>query len=102
MADSKTAPARPSFAPRHTGPVTALQVIELVLDKVGAGYRPATIDHVSAGDPLAPVTGIALTPIALLAVLRHAAYAGHNLVITYDPSFWSSSMASRSISKSSV
>lgn len=91
MADSKTAPARPSFAPRHTGPVTALQVIELVLDKVGAGYRPATIDHVSAGDPLAPVTGIAVTPIASLAVLRQAAEAGHNLVVTYDPGFWSSS-----------
>jgi len=91
MADSKPAPARPSFAPRHTGPVTALQVIQLVLDKVGAGYRPATIDHVSAGDPLTPVTGIAVTPIASLAVLRQAAGAGQNLVITYDPGFWSSS-----------
>jgi putative NIF3 family GTP cyclohydrolase 1 type 2 len=91
MADSKPAPARPSFAPRHTGPLTALQVIQLVLDKVGAGYRPATIDHVGAGDPLTPVTGIAVTPIASLAVLRQAAGAGQNLVITYDPGFWSSS-----------
>jgi putative NIF3 family GTP cyclohydrolase 1 type 2 len=91
MPDAKPAPAKSHFAPRHTGPTTALQVIQLVLDKVGVGYRPATIDHVSAGDPLTTVTGIVVTPIASLAALRRAADGGHNLVITYDPGFWSTS-----------
>lgn len=89
MADATPAPVRSTFAPRHDAPITALQAIQLVLDHVGAGYRAATIDHVSAGDPLTAVTGIAVTPIASLAALHQAADGGHNLVITYDPAFWS-------------
>jgi putative NIF3 family GTP cyclohydrolase 1 type 2 len=91
MADFKPVPARPAspFAPRHTGPITVLQVIELVLARVGAGDRSGTVDHVSAGNPLTPVTGIAVTPIASLAALRRAAQDGHNLILTYDPGFWS-------------
>jgi putative NIF3 family GTP cyclohydrolase 1 type 2 len=91
MPDAKPAPVRLPFAPHPTGPLTALQVIQLVLDKVGAGYRPVTIDHVGAGDPLTAVTGIAVTPIASLSALRRAADGGHNLLITYDPAFWSTS-----------
>lgn len=85
------APARSPFMPRHTGPRTALQIIEQVVKQTGAQGRGQTIDHVSAGDPLTAVTGIAVTAMATLSGLQRAAAAGQNLVVTYDPGFWSSS-----------
>jgi len=70
--------------------ITALQLITRVLEKSGASNRPQTIDHVSAGDPTTAVTGIATMSIASLDCLKRAAAAGRNLVLTYDPAFWSS------------
>lgn len=75
--------------PNPTGLVTALQVIEQIVAATGADGRAKTIDHVSAGDPLTPVTGIAVTAIASLDCLSRATAGGHNLVVTYDPGFWS-------------
>ena len=69
--------------------ITALQLIKRILDKTGAPNRPQTIDRVSAGDPTQAVTGIAVTAMATLDGLKAAAAANHNLVITYDPAFWS-------------
>jgi putative NIF3 family GTP cyclohydrolase 1 type 2 len=69
--------------------ITALQLITRILDKSGAANRPQTIDHVSAGDPTTPVTGIATMAIASLDCLKRAAAAGRNLILTYDPAFWS-------------
>lgn len=90
MAEPAPARVRSPFAPHHTGPLTALQVIETILDAVGAPNRARTIDHVSAGDPLNAVTGIAVTAIATLDCLKRAAASGHNLIVTYDPAWWSS------------
>src|ERR1051325_140497 len=70
-------------------PITALQLISRILEKSGAANRPQTIDHVSAGDPTTVVTGIATMAIASLDCLKRAAAAGRNLVLTYDPAFWS-------------
>ena len=69
--------------------ITALQLITRILDKSGAANRPQTIDHVSAGDPTTPVMGIATMAIASLDCLKRAAAAGRNLILTYDPAFWS-------------
>lgn len=69
--------------------ITALQLITRILGKAGAPNRPQTIDHVSAGDPTRAVSGIAVMALATLDGLKAAAAAGHNLVITYDPAFWS-------------
>ena len=69
--------------------ITALQLITRILDKTGAPGRPKTIDHVSAGDPTRAVTGIAVMGLASLDGLKSAAAASANLVITYDPAFWS-------------
>jgi hypothetical protein len=69
--------------------VTALQFIERILSKTGAPGRPQTIDHVSAGDPTRGVTGIAVMGMASLDGLKSATAVSANLVITYDPAFWS-------------
>lgn len=68
--------------------LTALQLIQRVLDKSGAPFRPLTVDHVSAGDPTRAVTGVAVMAQATLEGLRKAADAKANLVFTYDPAFW--------------
>jgi putative NIF3 family GTP cyclohydrolase 1 type 2 len=78
-----------SAMPLHTGPITALQFLQRILAKTGAGNRPQTIDHVSAGDPTQAVTGIAVMAMASLAGIKAAAASGSNLVVTYDPAFWS-------------
>src|SRR3954464_16060418 len=69
--------------------ILAQQVILRILTKTGAGNRPQTIDRISAGDPTTSITGIAVTVMAGLDVLKAAANAGRNLVLTYDPAFWS-------------
>src|SRR6058998_1340162 len=70
-------------------PITALQLITRILEKSGATNRPQTIDHVSAGDPTTVVSGIATLAIASLDGLKQAAAGGRNLILTYDPAFWS-------------
>ena len=70
--------------------MTGQELIQRILAKTGAAYRAQTSDHVSAGDPATTVSGIAVTALASLAVLKAAAAKGCNLVITYDPAFWSS------------
>lgn len=69
--------------------ITALQIITRILEKSGAANRPQTNDHVSAGDPTTPITGIATMAIASLDCLKQAAAVGRNLILTYDPAFWS-------------
>ena len=69
--------------------VTALQLIARILEKSGATSRPQTIDHVSAGDPTMAVSGVATMAIASLDGLKRAAAGGRNLILTYDPAFWS-------------
>ena len=69
--------------------ITALQLITRIVDKTSAPNRPQTVDHVSAGDPTRTVSGIAVMAMATLDGLKAAAAARRNLVITYDPAFWS-------------
>ncbi|MGH9552857.1 MAG: Nif3-like dinuclear metal center hexameric protein, partial [Terriglobales bacterium] len=45
-------------------------------------------DTFKAGNPDTPVTGIAVTMMATLDVLQHAAAAGDNLIITHEPTFF--------------
>ncbi len=69
--------------------ITALELIQRILAKTGAPNRPQTVDRVSAGDPTQAVTGVAVMALATMEGLNAAAAAGRNLVITYDPAFWS-------------
>jgi len=75
--------------PPHSGPIMALQFITRILDKTGAPNRGKTIDHVSAGDPTTAITGIATMALASMEGLKRAAAAGRNLILSYDPPFWS-------------
>lgn len=91
--------ARPAA---HTGPVTALQLIDRIRTRAGSPPQPAAAatspnapptaplaDEVIAGDPLTAVTGIATVAIASFDALKAAAAAGKNLIVTLDPVFWS-------------
>src|ERR1700744_6347653 len=93
MATTTPPPPANPFAqfPLHTGPITALQLIARIIAKTGAPGRASTVDRVTAGDPTQAVSGIATTAMASLECLKRAAAANRNLVVTYDPAFWSAS-----------
>jgi len=69
--------------------LTAAQVIERIQKHVGLEWKKGTVDTFKAGDPNTPVTGIAVTMMATLDVLKRAAAAGDNLIITHEPTFYS-------------
>jgi putative NIF3 family GTP cyclohydrolase 1 type 2 len=69
--------------------LTARQVIERIQAHVGVPWSSETVDTFKAGNPDAPVTGIAVTMMATLDVLKRAAESGNNLVITHEPTFFS-------------
>lgn len=89
QATAPAAPPRPAQPPLHTGPVTALQFVDRILAKSGAPGRPQTVDRIVAGDPTTAVTGIATTAMATFDCLKAAAASGKNLIVTFDPPFWS-------------
>jgi len=74
--------AQPAEAP------TIGAVIEGVLSAIPGAPRRDTVDVVKAGDPSQPCTGVVTTFLATLDVLRKAAGAGANLVITHEPVFY--------------
>ena len=84
---SAQAPAGFQRPALHTGPVTALQLIDRIRTK--AGVSGDAVDSVVAGDPTTAVTGIATTAIATMDSLRTAAESGKNLVVTLESTFWS-------------
>jgi len=69
-------------------PLTAKQVIEKIRQNLGVAWREPTVDTIKAGNPDAPVKGIATTVMATLDVLQRAAARGRNLVITHEPTFY--------------
>ena len=69
-------------------PLTAREVITRIQQQVGVPWQSDTVDTVKAGNPDAPVTGIAVTMMATLDVLQRAAAAGDNLIITHEPTFF--------------
>ncbi len=77
--------------PQHTGPVTALQLVDRIRARAGmpSAEGAAGVDEIVAGDPLTAITGIATTAVASLDCLKAAAASGRNLVVSLDPVFWS-------------
>jgi putative NIF3 family GTP cyclohydrolase 1 type 2 len=82
-----TVPLSPSFAQQKT--LTARQVLERIQAQVGVPWQSDTVDTFKAGNPDTPVTGIAVTMMATLDVLKRAAASGNNLIITHEPTFFS-------------
>ena len=68
---------------------TAAEVVRLIGERSGVPARETTVDTFKAGDPETRVTGIAVTMMATLEMLQRAVAAGHNLVITHEPAFYS-------------
>jgi putative NIF3 family GTP cyclohydrolase 1 type 2 len=67
---------------------TARDVVERIKQNIGVPWSDTTVDTSKDGDPATPVTGIAVTMMATFDVLRRAAAAGANLVITHEPTFY--------------
>jgi putative NIF3 family GTP cyclohydrolase 1 type 2 len=91
-------PARVHPGPARTGrprgqapgePLTASRVVDRIKANVGIPWMAQTVDTIVAGSPETRVKGIATTMMATLDVLQRAASAGHNMVITHEPTFYS-------------
>lgn len=63
-------------------------VVATLRSAIPAAPRPTTVDGILEGDPATEVTGIAVTMTATVEVLREAAAAGTNLVITHEPLYF--------------
>lgn len=76
------------WTPIQARPLTARDVAARIQANVGGPWREGTVDGFKAGDPATPVTGIATTAMATLDVLRRAAAAKRNFVLTREPTFY--------------
>lgn len=77
-----------SLAVAQQKPLTARQVIERIQAHAGVPWQTDTVDTFKAGNPDTPVTGIAVTMMATLDVLKRTAASGNNLIITHEPTFF--------------
>ena len=68
--------------------LTGREVIQRIQAHVGVPWKTETVDTFKAGNPDAPVKGIAVTMMATLDVLQRAAAGGNNLIITHEPTFY--------------
>ena len=72
-----------------SAPLTAEAVVERLKSNL-AGDWPATgPDGFKAGDPSTVIKGIAATAMATLDVLKQAVKSNANLILTYEPTFYS-------------
>ena len=69
--------------------LTAGQVIDRIKANVAIPWRATTVDNLIAGTPETPVHGIATTMMATLDVVRRAAAAGRNMIVTHEPTYYS-------------
>jgi putative NIF3 family GTP cyclohydrolase 1 type 2 len=89
-ASAAIATALPLAAQGERGkPITAGEVIARIKNNVGIPWRDQTVDNLIAGTADTPVLGIATTMMATLDVMKRAAAAGKNMVITHEPTFYS-------------
>jgi len=69
--------------------LTAADVVDRVKKNVGMPWLAQTVDRIVAGSDDTPVIGVATTMMATLDVLRRAAAARRNMVITHESTFYS-------------
>lgn len=81
--------ALPQATTTAAATLTAQDVIDRIRTRIGVDWKPDGVDAIKAGDPSTRITGIVTTSLASIAVLRQAAAAGANLVITSQPTFYS-------------
>jgi len=71
--------------------MTAQEIVATIQQKVaslGISWRTPSRDVFKAGSPDTEVKGIATTGMATFDLLKRAAAAGRNFVITHEPTFW--------------
>jgi hypothetical protein len=68
--------------------LTVNAVIARLQGKLGVAWREGSSDGLKAGAADAIVTGVATTVMPTVDVLRRAAAAGHNFVLTQEPAFY--------------
>jgi putative NIF3 family GTP cyclohydrolase 1 type 2 len=74
--------------PSQAAKPTARQIIAAIQREIPSSWDDPTVDTFKAGNPDAPVTGIAVTMMATMDVLQRAAAQGDNLIITHEPTFF--------------
>lgn len=72
------------FAQTSSVKITVEEVVERIKQHVGVPWREHTVDGVILGDPHVAVNGIACTMMATLDVLKRAAAAGKNFVVSHE------------------
>jgi putative NIF3 family GTP cyclohydrolase 1 type 2 len=77
--------AQPAIA--QGAKVSAREVVAAIQHEIPINWDEPTVDTFKAGNPDTPVTGIAVTMMATMDVLRRAAAQGDNLIITHEPTF---------------
>lgn len=77
------------FAAQAKPAITASTVIERIRQNVGVPWRAETVDKLVFGESTTEIKGIAVTMMATLEMLQKAAKAGHNLIVTHEPTFYS-------------
>ncbi len=68
--------------------ITARELVAEIQKNVGVEWQKETVDTFKAGNPDAPVTGVAVTMMATMDVLQRASAKGLNFVITHEPTFY--------------
>jgi putative NIF3 family GTP cyclohydrolase 1 type 2 len=68
--------------------LTAGALIERIRANIGAPWNDKSADGLKAGDPTTLVTGVAVTVMATLDVLRRASAAKQNFVVTQEPTYY--------------
>ena len=70
-------------------PLSAEAIVKRIQSELGGDWAAAGPDGFKAGDPSTPVKGIATTAMATFDVLKQAVKSNANLVLTYEPTFYS-------------
>ncbi|HEY0944452.1 MAG TPA: hypothetical protein VGD81_04265, partial [Opitutaceae bacterium] len=68
--------------------VTARQIVDRIQRETKLSWDKPTVDTFKAGDPDAPVQGIAVVMMSTFEVLQRASAAGANFIITHEPTFY--------------
>jgi hypothetical protein len=71
--------------------LAAQAVVDRIKQRLGVPWKSDTVDTFKAGDPDTVVKGVVTTAMATMEVLRQAATAGPNLVVTSEPTFYGKS-----------
>jgi putative NIF3 family GTP cyclohydrolase 1 type 2 len=74
----------------QTATLMAGQVVDRIKAHLGVPWREGPTDTFKTGDATTPVTGVATTVMSTFDVIKRAAAARKNMVITHEPTFWTS------------